>query len=346
MAKILGLGALLLVSLLLNAGNSLGAGDTVLLDENNIPITSVEVGTAHFGGFFFGKPWFSWWQPSYCGWDYWTTGVFEIVFNGGPCSQTYARNVARTIRQRVGTRTFSPYVSGSIIVDYQQCAWSASKKLATYTFTMKGSRRTTIALRQGMGRSLAAGLITGPALRGIAGLSKGAKFVSSTWITDYWCSGCIVEPAPKANITYNCTLPVATGGICAFTCDNLDEVPVAGTEPICVTSGLKKTVWAIGANGTAACEPAAAAGCTTAPTSADPNVVFDACTPGALDEQCGFTCEAASAFIPLTNSEGPTCDGTDWIDATTPAECVQCNVNSDCPVATPVCTLNECGPGP
>ena len=95
MAKILGLGASLLVSLLLIAGISLVAGDDAPFPEYNTEAPNVDVEpvaqVTTFGGFGglgkIGKPWFSWWQPSYCAWDYWTTGAFEIVINGAPCSQ-------------------------------------------------------------------------------------------------------------------------------------------------------------------------------------------------------------------------------------------------------------------
>ena len=85
MAKILGLAALLLVSLLLIAGNSLAA-DINNLDEETPAVAAAGIEAATFGGKFW-KPWFPFWQPSYCAWDYWTNGAFEIVYNGAVCSQ-------------------------------------------------------------------------------------------------------------------------------------------------------------------------------------------------------------------------------------------------------------------
>jgi len=200
-------------------------------------------------------------------------------------------------------------------------------------------------MRTPAGRLMASSVISKPALTSVPGLTRASKFVSAVWITEDWCSRCIVAPAPRANITYNCTprtVPVASGDICAFTCDNADEVPVPGTEPICVISGLKKTIWAVGANGTAACEPAPAAGCTTAPDSTDPNVVFDACTDGVVGDVCSFTC--VDPLVALTGTVGPTCDGTDWIPAGgDAAACVECNDGDNTPCTSPnVCVNNVC----
>jgi len=188
------------------------------------------------------------------------------------------------------------------------------------------------ALRTSTGAPVARTFVSAAAVRPAGVPTRGAKWASGIWFSDYWCTACIVAPAPRPNITYDCTpktTPVPSGENCTFTCDNADEVPVEGTAPICVTSGGKKTVtvWAVGPNGPAACEPVVApGGCTTPPTDAD-GVVFD-CAEGQENDVCPFTCVAPG--VPLTDSEGPTCDGTDWIDALIPAACVECVDNSTC----------------
>jgi hypothetical protein len=77
--------AWLLVSLFLAASNTLVAGQGIIeVDEDVLAANSSNLQTSTFGLFY--KPFYHYWLPSYCAWDYGTTGVWEIVYTGGDCT--------------------------------------------------------------------------------------------------------------------------------------------------------------------------------------------------------------------------------------------------------------------
>jgi len=305
MAKILGLGALLLVSLLLIAGNSLVAGDVGAEDAaavpEDVPVPEVDIEAVPAGvatqTFGLWKPWFPFWQPSFCAWDYWTTGVFEVVFDGAVCSQTFGRTLAGRLRTNISNKRVGGRALGTVSIDFVQCSFIRSKRRATFTMRAKASKDAVALLRTKAGRSFASAAASAAGVRAAGAPAPGAKFFSSVWITDYWCSGCVVEPAPVEGITYDCELPAANGDVCAFTCDNGDA-PVEGTEPVCTASAFGRSDWTDGEVGPPECGGTGPTGC-GAITEDDLNTIDAAgatiddqtdCSATALEGTCAITC--------------------------------------------------------
>jgi len=205
MSKLFESGATLLVSLLLIAScNYLVAEDAMLIvNATDTPVDGL-VKTATFG--FFWKPYFEYWPSSYCSWDYYTTGVWEIVFiGGGDCSKTYGAKLAASARTRLRTRTFSPYVHGGFTIDTVQCTKSAIKGLTTYTVRAKTTKQTMDLLRTT--RSPAGAMFTSSSLKTVGIPNRGSKFLKSTWIKNYWCSyfdACAATPSP-CDVNADCT---------------------------------------------------------------------------------------------------------------------------------------------
>jgi hypothetical protein len=142
MAKLANLSALLLVILaLLSCYHGLVAGEEEMVvfevEQSAVPSADSTVKT---GTFFWGySPYYPWWPVKYCAWDFLTTGIWQIVFNGGTCDGSYGAKLANYARNTMVTsRGFRSFIMGvSPVTSTVMCAKGSKAGQVIYTIQVR-----------------------------------------------------------------------------------------------------------------------------------------------------------------------------------------------------------------
>jgi hypothetical protein len=137
-AKLLPLAALFFASLTLVLSVASGEQEIPEVDidiENAVDTPDSVKTSTFFGGY---VPYYRWWPVDYCGWDFYTTGIWQVTFVGGLCNNAYGTKLANYARSRMTSRTFGALMMGvSPTISTVLCGKSVQAGQVVYTVQLR-----------------------------------------------------------------------------------------------------------------------------------------------------------------------------------------------------------------